>query len=114
MNFEDWFPLYLQITDSLKINRMADYESSILLRKFIHNSDEIIEPYRGRNAFIVGNGKNLKNVLGTISGGYVIVADSAIETYNRLYGNPDMIGYYWMGAFPWRSLMPPPRQPRRR
>ena len=91
MNFEDWFPLYLQITDSLKINRMADYESSILLRKFIHNSDEIIEPYRGRNAFIVGNGKNLKNVLGTISGGYVIVADSAIETYNRLYGNPDMI-----------------------
>ena len=99
MNFEDWFPLYLQITDSLKINRMADYESSILLRKFIHNSDEIIEPYRGRNAFIVGNGKNLKNVLGTISGGYVIVADSAIETYNRLYGNPDMIDAYNNGSF---------------
>ncbi len=91
MIFEQWFPLYLQITDSLGINRKGDYESSMLLRRIIRNSDSIVEKYRGRNAFIVGNGPNLKSALETISGGYVIVADSAIETYSSLYGNPDII-----------------------
>lgn len=91
MNFVDWFPLYLQITDSLKINRALDYKSSILLRKSIQNSDNIVESYRGRSAYIVGNGPNMKANLGTISGGYVIVADSAIEIYRSMYGNPDII-----------------------
>ena len=91
MNFDQWFPLYFQITDSLGINRKMDYESSMILRKFIHNSDNILDAYRGRNAFIIGNGPNLKNAIKTISGGYVIVADSAIETYSSLYGNPDII-----------------------
>jgi uncharacterized Rossmann fold enzyme len=91
MNFERWFPLYLRITDSLGINRNMDYQSSLILKKFISNSDLILDKYRGRNAFIVGNGPNLKDVSGIISGGYVIVADSAIEAYTRIYKNPDII-----------------------
>jgi uncharacterized Rossmann fold enzyme len=91
MKFEDWFPLYLQITDSLKINRNEDYITSLILKKIISNRDSAMERYRGRNAFVVGNGPNIKNILGTISGGYVIVADSAIDAYIDFYGNPDII-----------------------
>ncbi|WP_337860368.1 6-hydroxymethylpterin diphosphokinase MptE-like protein [Ferroplasma sp.] len=91
MNFQSWFPLYLQITDSLGINRNMDYRSSLILKKFMHNEDILLEKYRGRNAFVVGNGPNMKNIGEIISEGYVIVADSAIESYITMYGYPDII-----------------------
>ena len=91
MKFQEWFPFYLQITDSLGINRRDDYISSLALHKIINNDDSIMKPYHGKNAFIIGNGPHLKDALTTISGGYAIVADSAIDTYIDYCGVPDII-----------------------
>jgi uncharacterized Rossmann fold enzyme len=91
MKFCQWFPIYLRITDSLGINRTDDYTSSLELHKFIHNDESLLARYRGKNAFIIGNGPDLEDALTTISGGYVIVADSAIDTYMELRGIPDII-----------------------
>ena len=35
MKFQEWFPFYLQITDSLGINRRDDYISSLALLKIM-------------------------------------------------------------------------------
>ncbi|WP_298276873.1 6-hydroxymethylpterin diphosphokinase MptE-like protein [Ferroplasma sp.] len=91
MKFEDWFPFYLQITDSLGINRTEDYRSSLIIHKLIHNDLSAMDPYRGRNAFVIGNGPHLNDALTTVSGGYTIVADSAIDTYTESLGIPDII-----------------------
>ncbi len=91
MKFQEWFPIYLQITDSLGINRTDDYTSSLVIHQFIHNSESMLDCYSHKNAFVVGNGPDLKDALTTISGGYVIVADSAIDTYVKFMGVPDII-----------------------
>lgn len=91
MKFCEWFPLYLRITGSLGINRTDDYTSSLELHRLIHNDESLFDRYRGRNAFIIGNGPDLEDALTTVSGGYVVVADSAIDTYMELRGIPDII-----------------------
>ncbi|MEM0139027.1 MAG: 6-hydroxymethylpterin diphosphokinase MptE-like protein [Ferroplasma sp.] len=91
MNFDEWFPLYLQITDELRINRSMDYISSLKLSSYIKNDVNMLSNFTGKRFFVVGNAPSMKEYLPTISNGIVIVADSAIATYIAAIGYPDII-----------------------
>ncbi len=91
MNYYEWLPVYIKITDSLGINRDYDYISSVHLSKHINNDIKILNKYKNRRFFIIGNGKNLKDNINTISNGITIVADSALDTYVNFLEEPNII-----------------------
>ena len=91
MNYYEWLPVYIKITDSLGINRDYDYISSVHLSKHINNDIKILNKYKNKRFFIIGNGKNLKDNINTVSNGITIVADSALDTYVNFLEEPDII-----------------------
>ncbi len=91
MNYYEWLPLYIKITDDLHINRNYDYISSLHLSRHIKNDIQILNKYRNKRFFIIGNGKNLIDNINVVSNGIIVVADSALNTYINFYKNPDII-----------------------
>ncbi len=92
MKLAEWINIYIQITDSLDINRNNDLFSSFILSQYINNKNEIIKTYRNKNFYVIGNGPDLKDYLPSISSGVIIVADSALSTFMQNFNrNPDII-----------------------
>ncbi len=91
MNFDEWFPIYLEITDELGIDRKMDYISSLKLSRYIHRDIKSLSSYYGRRFFVIGNSHSMKDSLSIISNGNVIVADSAIDVYLNYMPYPDII-----------------------
>ncbi len=92
MKLAEWINIYIQITDSLDINRNNDLFSSFILSQYINNKNEIIKTYRNKNFYVIGNGPDLKDYLPSISSGVIIVADSALSTFMQNFNrNPDLI-----------------------
>lgn len=92
MNLIQWLKIYEDITDSLGINRNEDLISSFILSNYINSNENFLKKYHGKNFFIVGNGKNMPDGLNSISGGVVIVADSAVTRFHEYASiKPDII-----------------------
>ncbi len=92
MKLAEWINIYIQITDSLDINRNNDLFSSFILSQYINNKNEIIKTYRNKNFYVIGNGPDLKDYLPSISSGVIIVADSALSTFMQNFNRtPDII-----------------------
>jgi len=91
MNYYEWLPIYIKITDNLGIKRNYDYISSLHLSKYINNDIKTLNKYKNKRFFIIGNGKNLKDNINVISNGIKVVADSALNTYLNFLEKPDII-----------------------
>ncbi len=93
MNPGEWWPLYSRISQEFSFDPSLDYLSSQRLSSLIgyNNHVEYLDSLKGKNVTIVGNGEHLPSILGSLSPGPVIVADSAISAYFPEMGCPDFI-----------------------
>lgn len=93
MKPEEWNRIYQEISVDIGFSRELDYTSSLILSSILGSSSEIklIERFRGKSAYIVGNSPNVKEYIERRPGEVSIVADSAIDAYHELLGFPDII-----------------------
>lgn len=93
MNIRDWWTLYSRIVEDFSFDPAMDYASSLMLSAILgerssHGDSRKLE---GKEVTIIGNGPEMKSLLGSISGSPVLVADSAIDSYYSVKGCPDYI-----------------------
>ncbi len=89
MDLIRWIAIYRSIVDDFSFDPSADLLSSIILSNFVGKPE--LPGKRGSTAYVIGNGPNIGEAVQSISGGYTIVADSAISAYFAVHGCPDMI-----------------------
>ncbi|KAA8922146.1 6-hydroxymethylpterin diphosphokinase MptE-like protein [Thermoplasma sp.] len=89
MDLARWMSIYGSITDDFGFYPCMDHRSSMILSNFVGDPDLPVK--RGRTAYVIGNGPAIREAVPSISGGYSIVADSAILAYWSIRGCPDMI-----------------------
>ena len=93
MNSRDWAKIYNDIALDLGLSQPDDYLASEILSGMLGDRSRIsnLDPFIGQPANVYGNGPMLARDMEESPRGLEIVADSAISTYLKHRGVPDII-----------------------
>lgn len=93
MRMDDWKGFYTDICRELSLDPDSDAESAAILSGILGERSrlEILERFRGKPFYVVGNGPNLLESIERIGEGVTIVADSALLTYLERRPVPDIV-----------------------
>lgn len=93
MRLDEWLDFYGKICADLAIDPQGDADSANILSEILGSSSNLslLEPFRGGDFYVVGNGPEMESTLKEIGNGRTIVADSALTEYMRHRGPPDIV-----------------------
>ncbi|HKJ96216.1 MAG TPA: 6-hydroxymethylpterin diphosphokinase MptE-like protein [Thermoplasmataceae archaeon] len=93
MNLKDWWSFYSGIISDFSFDPRLDYLSSLKLSSILSDKSTVAPLVRikGKKAVVIGNGENLRSILGSIPVGLRIVADSALGAFLEAEPCPDII-----------------------